>query len=69
MIAILVNLFLLYLLIGFFFALIFVIWGVQRLDDGAKGASWGFRMLILPGTILFWPVLLTKWIRSTSQSS
>ena len=51
-----------YLLIGLIFALIFVVFGVSKVDQDAKGSGLGFRLIILPGTILLWPFLLLKWI-------
>lgn len=52
----------LYALIGAVFALAFVTLGVQRIDSGAKGSGVGFRLLILPGSAAFWPLLLKRWI-------
>ena len=51
-----------YVTAGFVFAIAFVIRGVTRIDGAAQGSGWGFRVIIFPGTILFWPVLLKKWI-------
>lgn len=31
------------------------------MDETAHGAGIGFRLIILPGTLVFWPVLLRKW--------
>ena len=36
----------------------FVIKGVDAVDEGAHGSTIGFRVIIIPGTIVFWPVLL-----------
>lgn len=47
--------------IGAIFALPFVLRGVDRIDPQAAGAPVMFRLLILPGTILFWPLLLVRW--------
>ena len=55
----------LYLAIGFLFAIAFVTKGVARIDEGADGSSWGFRVIIIPGTIVFWPFLLSKWVKSS----
>ncbi len=55
-----------YLLAGLVFAIVFVIKGVRVFDDGAHGTSIGFRIIILPGAILLWPVLLKKWIHAKS---
>jgi hypothetical protein len=50
-----------YVALGAAFAVPFVALGVQRVDPAAAGASWGFRLLILPGTVLLWPLLLGRW--------
>ena len=53
----------LYLSLGFLFALGFVTKGVQRIDPTAgDGASWGFRLAILPAAMVFWPMLLKRWL-------
>ena len=52
----------LYLLIGIVFAIPFVLKGVERVDEGAAGSGWGFKGIIVPGVIIFWPILLRKWI-------
>ncbi|MEL6356350.1 MAG: hypothetical protein AAFQ37_05375 [Bacteroidota bacterium] len=54
-------LFYIYLLIGLLFGLWFVFLGVQRLDSGMNGAKWTMRLLLLPGAIGLWPVLLRKF--------
>jgi hypothetical protein len=51
-----------YLFAGFVFAIAFVSKGMYRVDEGVHGTGWGFRLLIIPGTMVFWPMLLTKWI-------
>ena len=50
----------LYIAIGFVFALYFVTLGVARIDPAAQRAPWGFRLIIFPGTIALWPVMLLK---------
>ena len=47
-----------YLFAGLVFAIPFVIKGVTKIDEGAHGSKWGFRIIIIPGTIVFWPLLL-----------
>ena len=49
--------------LGLVFAMAFVSFGVQRLDSEAQGSGIGFRLLILPGVAVFWPVFLNRWIR------
>jgi hypothetical protein len=47
---------------GLLFALAFAIGGVQRVDPAARSAGWGFRLLILPGSVIFWPLLALRWM-------
>ncbi len=47
---------------GLLFGLLFVIVGAGRLDPNARGASIGFRILILPGLLVFWPLFAYRWI-------
>jgi len=52
-----------YLALGFLFMIPFVIKGVDRIDENAHGSSIGFRIIIIPGVIVFWIVLLKKWLK------
>ena len=52
-----------YFAAGLVFAVAFITAGVQRVDPAARGASWGFRLLILPGAAALWPLLLARWVR------
>ena len=65
---ILVNLFYGYWLLGAVFGLYFIGWGAARLDDEAKTMSLGVRLLLLPGSIALWPVLLRKLIQHRSPA-
>ena len=49
-----------YLLIGFIYGLWFVFKGAQKLDDGMSGAKVGLCLLLLPGSIALWPLLIKK---------
>jgi len=51
----------LYLFAGVVFTIAFQLKGLSKTDEGAHGSSWGFRVIIIPGCIVFWPVLLSKW--------
>jgi len=51
-----------YALLGALFATAFVTRGVQRIDSGARGTGIAFRLLLIPGTIAFWPLLLRRWL-------
>jgi hypothetical protein len=56
-----------YLAAGVVFAIPFVLKGVTKIDEGAHGSKWGFRIIIIPGTIVFWPVLLKKWVQRITK--
>lgn len=56
-----------YALAGLLFALAFVTVGVSRIDPAARGTSWVFRALILPGSAALWPVLAVKWARRMGE--
>jgi hypothetical protein len=45
----------------------FVLNGVNRVDEAARGAPLGFRLLILPGTIALWPMMAIKWINARKR--
>jgi hypothetical protein len=51
-----------YVILGALFAAAFVTKGVNRIDPLAAAAPWTFRALIVPGTTLFWPLLLVRWL-------
>jgi hypothetical protein len=44
-----------YLAAGLVFAIPFVTKGVTQIDEGAAGSKWGFRVIIIPGVMVFWP--------------
>ncbi len=50
-----------YLALGLAFAVGFVSRGVQQIDPAAKSASLGFKLLIIPGCMVFWPFLWMRW--------
>jgi len=50
-----------YLACGFLFALPFAFLGVGKIDPHASHGSWGFRLLIIPGAMALWPLLLRRW--------
>jgi hypothetical protein len=51
-----------YVGVGFVFACAFVIAGAGRIDPAAQGAPLGFKLLIIPGCIAFWPFLAKRWV-------
>jgi hypothetical protein len=56
-----------YLACGFMFAVPFVLFGVKKIDPHAARGSWGFRLLIIPGTAAFWPLLLRRWMKGVHE--
>lgn len=56
-----------YLAVGLVFAVAFALFGVKRIDPHAAHGSWGFRLLIVPGTMAFWPVLLRRWASGATE--
>ena len=51
-----------YLVCGLLFAIPFVLVGVGKIDPHAAHGKWGFRLLIIPGAMVFWPLLLRRWL-------
>ena len=56
-----VYLFLVYLLVGLIFGIWFAFKGAQKVDTGMDGAKLGMRLLLIPGSMGLWPVLLRKY--------
>ncbi len=50
-----------YLLAGLVFYGVFLAKGIRRVDEATEGSPKPFFLLILPGTLVFWPVLLRRW--------
>jgi hypothetical protein len=53
-----------YAAIGAGFALIFLTMGIHRIDPNARKSNLAFRLIILPGVVALWPLLLTRWARA-----
>jgi len=58
-----------YLSLGVVFALAFVLLGVEKVDATAHASTPGFRLIIIPGAILLWPVLLRKWLKAVKKEA
>ena len=56
-----------YLACGLAFAIPFVLVGAGKIDPHAAHGSWGFRLLIIPGTMALWPLLLRRWMRGIPE--
>lgn len=57
-----------YLWIGVAVAVVFLAWGVDRIDDSARGA-YLFRILAAPGVVGLWPLVLACWIARERRSA
>ncbi len=45
---------------GLAVAAVFLAWGIDRVDQNARGA-FVFRPLLIPGVALLWPLVLWRW--------
>lgn len=50
----------LWLYAGAAVAVVFVLFGIDRIDEDARGA-YSFRPLLVPGILLLWPLVLWRW--------
>jgi len=55
---------LIYLFAGALFTIFFLLKGIKKVDYDSHGSSWGFYLIIVPGCIMLWPLLLIKWIQN-----
>jgi hypothetical protein len=56
-----------YLGLGLLFAIFFITNGAGKIDPTAKAGTLGFRLLIIPGTMAFWPLLAKRWWRGHTE--
>ena len=57
-----------YLATGLLVALILVTFGIARVLSEPRPATFGARLLLLPGAILLWPYVLFRLIRGRRAS-
>jgi hypothetical protein len=57
----LADLALTYASIGALFGLVFLAFGIERVDPASRGA-YAFRPLLLPGIVLLWPLVAWRWV-------
>lgn len=55
-----------YLLVGLVVVVLFFTRWLGKMDSTAIAGSWGFRVLITPGVVVLWPVILIKVFSSKS---
>jgi hypothetical protein len=53
-----------YAALGFVFAMAFAWRGAAVVDPVAHGSTLGFRVLVVPGAALLWPLLAVRWWRA-----
>lgn len=56
-----------YLAIGFLVAVPFAWKGATKIDPAAADGTWGFKLLVIPGAMVFWPLLLHRWLKAVPQ--
>ena len=58
-----------YLSLGIIFSIPFLVKWVHQVDEATYESGIAFKLTILPGCIIFWPVLLKKYWKSKSARS
>jgi hypothetical protein len=48
--------------VGILFAAVFLYRGITQVDPAAQGMPWLARLLLVPGTVALWPLLMNKWL-------
>jgi hypothetical protein len=55
-----------YLIVGLIFSIPFLTKWIKDVDEASHNTYWSFKLAILPGCIVFWPILLKKSLGSKS---
>lgn len=66
LIQVIVQIWLIYTVIGIVFSMLFFKFGLVTVDESAENTTWKFKLLISPGMLIFWPLFALKWKRSGS---
>ena len=56
-----------YLALGVIFGVYFVISRIGDFDETAKSAGYGFKLIILFGTVPFWPLIAWRMMRGVPR--
>lgn len=59
----------LYVALGLIIGLAFVLRGVNRVDPVAGDSPFVFRVVILPGCVGLWPIVLWMWIKTAKGAA
>jgi hypothetical protein len=62
------QLLLAYLVAGLVGGLAFVLFGVERAIGDHAQVSFGARVLLFPGAVILWPVVLTRWLKASARA-
>jgi hypothetical protein len=57
-----------YLVVGILFTVVFLLKWLSKMDSGAAESSWIFKLLITPGCVVLWPVLLGKVFQGNKKT-
>jgi hypothetical protein len=58
-----------YFAVGAVVALLFIPFGLRRVDMVAAGGPLRFKLLIAPGVVVLWPVILALWLGGGRESA
>jgi hypothetical protein len=56
-----------YLLAGLIFSAPFLVAGIGHIDPQARATPLSFRMIVLPGVLVLWPLLAWRWLRGAGE--
>ena len=56
-----------YLALGLLFGIYFAFFAAGKVDPNAAAGSKGFRVLIIPGMCLFWPLFAMRLVKGVSE--
>lgn len=56
-----------YLTIGLLFAIPFAFFGAGRIDPTARETAPGFKLIIIPGAMVLWPLLARRWLKGVAE--
>ncbi len=53
--------------IGILFSIYFFFAGAKQMDTGIKESRWFVKLILIPGAIATWPLLLTKLLKTLKK--
>lgn len=57
----------LYVTLGVLVAMVVIGFALERVDSEAQGAGLGFRLIIFPGAVALWPLLIKRFVRGGGE--